>query len=284
MKKIQLILFALILIIFIPIYAQVGFGTNSPNIAAKLDIASTNKGFIPPRMSLAQRDAIASPAVGLMIWCSNCCQNGEAQIYNGTSWTNIIGGVTCAATYVSICSQNWAPKNLDVDRYRNGDPIPQVTNFAAWAALTTGAYCYYDNDSATYASTYGKLYNWYALNDPRGLAPVGWHIPSDVEWSTLTNCLGGESIAGGPMKETGLTHWLAPNTGATNSSGFTGLPGGFRGLNGSFGNVGNFGYWWSSTEFNTSNAWLRYLSYNDGSINRYSNDKNYGFSVRCLRD
>ena len=284
MKKIQLILFALILIIYIPIYAQVGFGTNSPNIAAKLDIASTNKGFIPPRMTTTQRDAIASPAVGLMIWCSNCCQNGEAQIYNGTSWTNIIGGVTCAATYVSICSQNWAPKNLDVDRYRNGDPIPQVTNFAAWAALTTGAYCYYDNDSATYASTYGKLYNWYALNDPRGLAPVGWHIPSDVEWSTLTNCLGGESIAGGAMKETGITHWLDPNNGATNSSGFTALPGGSRNFISNFILIGEEANFWSSDAGGPDWAYDHYLvNWAEGEVGISYSKKN-GASVRCIKD
>ena len=98
---------------------------------------------------------------------------------------------------------------------------------AAWATLTTGAYCYYNNDSATYAATYGKLYNWYAVNDPRGLAPAGWHVPSDAEWTELINCLGGEDVAGGKMKAVSAL-WYSPNTGATNSSGFTGLPGGYR--------------------------------------------------------
>ena len=129
-------------------------------------------------------------------------------------------------------------KNLDVDRYRNGDPIPKVTDPTAWVALTTGAYCYYNNDSATYAATYGKLYNWYAVNDPRGLAPAGWHIPSDAEWATIETCLGGASVAGGEMKETGTIHWQSPNTGATNSSGFTGLPGGYRNYDVVFSDVG----------------------------------------------
>src|ERR1035437_4904310 len=127
---------------------------------------------------------------------------------------------------VTICTQSWMLKNLDVSTYRNGDLIPEVTDGSAWSALTAGAWCWYNNDSATNASTYGKLYNWYAVNDPRGLAPTGWHVPSDAEWTTLSTCLGGNAVAGGAMKETGTTHWTSPNTGATNSSGFTGLPGG----------------------------------------------------------
>src|SRR5450759_1177427 len=167
---------------------------------------------------------------------------------------------------VTICTQVWMLKNLDVSTYRNGDLIPKVTDPTAWSALTTGAWCWYNNDSATNASTYGKLYNWYAVNDPRGLAPTGWHVPSDAEWTTLSTCLGGNAVAGGAMKETGTTHWTSPNTGATNSSGFTGLPGGYRNNDGSFNNVGNFGYWWSSTELNTTDAWYRNLYYNGGNI------------------
>ena len=174
-------------------------------------------------------------------------------------------------------------KNLEVTTYRNGDPIPQVTDPAAWGLLSTGAWCYYNNNSAN-GPVYGKLYNWYAVNDPRGLAPAGWHVPSDAEWTTLSTCLGGDLIAGGPMKEIGTTHWTPPNTGATNTSGFTGLPGGFRGGRGSFYDVGNFGYWWSSTETSTTNAWNRTLYYNNGNINRLNDDKQDGFSVRCLRD
>src|SRR5450759_3473794 len=130
---------------------------------------------------------------------------------------------------VTICTQVWMLKNLDVSTYRNGDLIPKVTDPTAWSALTTGAWCWCSNDSATNASTYGKLYNRYAVNDPRGLPPTGWHVPSDAEWNTLITCLGGDPfVAGGAMKETGTTHWQSPNTDATNSSGFTGLPGGLR--------------------------------------------------------
>lgn len=174
-------------------------------------------------------------------------------------------------------------KNLDVAFYRNGDPIPQVTNATAWAALGTGAWCYYNNDSILGAK-YGKLYNWYAVNDPRGLAPQGWHIPSDAEWTTLETTLGGSSVAGGKMKEAGTLNWLSPNTAGNNNSGFAGLPGGYRYDNGPFLDVGNYGFWWSSTENGPTSAWARYLGYGFGNVNRATNFKPGGLSVRCLRD
>ena len=186
-------------------------------------------------------------------------------------------------TTVSVCNQVWMTKNLDVTTYRNGDAIPQVTDPTAWANLTTGAWCYYNNDAAN-GSIYGKLYNWYAVNDPRGLAPQGWHVPSDVEWTTLETCLGGSSVAGGAMKEAGLMHWLSPNTGATNSSGFAGLPGGSRYYDGSFFSVGYDGYWWSSTEDHSTNAWDRFLDYDYSVVYKNYDNKANGFSVRCLRD
>ncbi len=231
-------------------------------------------------MTSVQRDAIPSPIAGLQIWCIDCKQ---LQVYDGSVWRTA-SDVTTYYPIVGICCQSWVTKNLDVASYRNGDPIPKVTDNAAWAALTTGAWCYYNNDSTTYAVTYGKLYNWYAVNDPRGLAPMGWHIPTDFEWTNLSNCLGGDAAAGGAMKETGTTHWTSPNTGATNISGFTGLPGGSRNLGGSFGLVGNYGYWWSSTETDTPSAWTRLLAYTNGGITRGTASKPYGYSVRCLRD
>jgi uncharacterized protein (TIGR02145 family) len=200
-----------------------------------------------------------------------------------------------AIANVTICSQVWATKNLDVTTYSDGTVIPQVTDPTAWANLTTGAWCYYNNDAANNA-TYGKLYNWYAavgiydaasLADPilrKKLAPTGWHVPTDAEWSNLTTCLGGVALAGGKMKETGTTHWYSPNTGATNSSGFTGLPGGYRGYNGAFYFIGDYGSWWSSSESATANAWGRSLSYNNGTVSRAFSNKTSGFSVRCLRD
>ena len=197
---------------------------------------------------------------------------------------------------VTICTQTWATKNLDVTTYSDGTPIPQVTDPTAWANLTTGAWCYYNNDAGNNA-IYGKLYNWYAaagiydaasLANPalrKNLAPTGWHVPTDAEWTTLTDCLGGLSVAGGKMKETGTAHWLSPNTDATNSSGFTGLPGGYRYYNGTFGAIGGSGFWWSSSELITTYAWNRYLLYYNGyAFNSTNFNERSGFSVRCLKD
>lgn len=195
---------------------------------------------------------------------------------NGNGLTDI-----CGNNYPSVIigQQEWMKKNLDVCKYRNGDIIPQVQDPTQWANLTTGAWCYYQNSTAN-GTVYGKLYNWYAVNDPRGLAPQGWHIPSETEWSNLVTILGGTSVAGGKMKDTGTTYWLSPNTGATNISGFTGLPGGYF-----FGpttipdyNVNN-GYWWSSTSFKFIT-----LSFNQESVFIGGLNLTLGFSVRCLKD
>jgi len=186
---------------------------------------------------------------------------------------------------VTICDQIWMVENLNVSKYRNGDAIPQVKNKEDWRALTTGAYCYYNNDSGEYADKYGKLYNWYAVNDPRGLAPEGWHIPTDFEWSTLSTCLGGDDIAGGAMKEVGTNHWIYYNIGATNLSGFTGLPGGERNYLGYFEYIRYFGSWWSSTTDGTGDPSYRQLQKNEVNLFKFDKgDKGMGYSVRCLKD
>jgi uncharacterized protein (TIGR02145 family) len=182
---------------------------------------------------------------------------------------------------VLIGTQYWMEKNLEVTNYRNGDIIPYVSDPTAWAGLTTGAWCYYNNDTE---SGYGKLYNWYAVTDPRGLAPTGWHVPIEAEWTIITNFLGGENVAGGNMKTTGTKSWITPNTAATNSSGFSGLPGGARSSVGAFSNIGSIGNWWSSTEANTGAAWFRDLGYNNDNVFTGNTGKGTGFSVRCLRD
>jgi uncharacterized protein (TIGR02145 family) len=185
---------------------------------------------------------------------------------------------------VTIGSQIWSQVNLEVTTYRNGDPIPEVTDPTQWQNLTTGAWCYYDNDPAN-GLIYGKLYNWAAVNDPRGLAPTGWHIPTILEWVTLETTLGGALVAGGAMKEVGTTHWLAPNTGATNSSGWTGLPGGIRNFGAPFTGLGFYGDWWSSTELNATNAYYRGLWFNSSSVeNSGTSNKQQGFSVRIIKD
>jgi uncharacterized protein (TIGR02145 family) len=182
---------------------------------------------------------------------------------------------------IQIGNQLWSKENLDVSFYRNGDEIPYVDNATTWVGLTTGAWCYYNNDPAN-GEKYGKLYNWYAVNDARGLAPQGWHIPSDAEWTILTTKLG--ESPGGKMKTAGTTNWSTPNTGATNSSGFAGLPGGYRFNDGTFYVIGLSGYWWSSTEYVATYAWYRYLNYNGSDVGRSFNTLRLGLSVRCVRD
>jgi uncharacterized protein (TIGR02145 family) len=269
--------------------ATVGASTAS-SASAVLEANSTTQGFLPPRMTSAQKKAISSPATGLMIYCTDCGVYGEPEYYNGTSWLNI-NGSSAAAGPVVIGTQKWMEKNLDVSTYRNGDTIPQVTDATAWKTLTTGAWCYYNNDSLN-GAIYGKLYNWYAVNDPRGLAPQGFHIPTIGEWFSLGDFLGGNSVAGGKMKTTGTTRWNSPNTGATNESGFAGLPGGNRREDtGSFVNNGTFGFWWSSTEFFSNGAnYIRLQNFSTGiygccALNLSgAGDKLAGYSVRCIKD
>jgi uncharacterized protein (TIGR02145 family) len=185
---------------------------------------------------------------------------------------------------IKIGDQIWSGKNLDVDTFRNGDPIPHVENGEQWEEAGengTPAWCYYDNDPAN-GAVYGKLYNWHAVNDPRGLAPEGWHVPSDDEWTSLFyNYLGGVDVAGTKMKSS--SGWDDDGKG-TNESGFAGLPGGFRSEDGSFYFVGETGNWWSSTEDDTSDAWFHSLGYDYGDVIRSYGYKQSGFSVRCLRD
>ena len=184
---------------------------------------------------------------------------------------------------VRIGNQYWMAENLKVTHYRNGDPIPNVTDNAQWTALSSGAYCNYNNDPSL-ADIYGRLYNWFAVADPRGLAPVGWHVPSDAEWEILVNYLGGAAVAGGALKEAGLAHWNSPNTGATNSSGFTALPGGYRSYLGYFYYMGYIAIFWSSTEYSINYAWSRSLLYDSAQVNRGNYVRPYGLSVRCVRD
>jgi uncharacterized protein (TIGR02145 family) len=188
--------------------------------------------------------------------------------------------------YVKIGNQEWQIKNLDVDRFRNGDPIPHARTAEEWkSAGEKGepAWCYYDDDAEN-GELYGKLYNWYAVNDARGLAPQDWHIPTDNEWTILTNYLGGEGVSGGKMKATVTTYWETPNEGATNESNFSALPSGCRFRDGSFNYFRSFAIFWSATEYHYSSAWGRYL-YNDSrNVGRGNNYKSFGASVRCLRD
>jgi uncharacterized protein (TIGR02145 family) len=184
---------------------------------------------------------------------------------------------------VQIGTQLWMKENLKTTRYNDNTVIPNVTDDATWGGLSTGAYCWYNNEAPTYKNIYGGLYNWYAVNTGK-LCPTSWHVPTDAEWTILTTFLGGESVAGGKLKETGTAHWTSPNTGATNETGFTALPGGYRYYLGAFGSIANFGYWWSTSEYNATYAWFRYFRYDGDNVIILNWQKGTGFSIRCLRD
>jgi uncharacterized protein (TIGR02145 family) len=184
---------------------------------------------------------------------------------------------------VKIGTQTWMSENLNVSTFRNGDPIPQAKTDEEWKRAGENkqpAWCYYDNDPKN-GESYGRLYNWYAVNDRRGLAPQGWHIPSYAVWTQLTTFLGGNKVAGAKMKST--SGWK-DNGNGNNTSGFKGLPGGYRRSNGSFSDVGSGGAWWSSTEALPPDAWSHGLFYSVGNSIRSFFSKAGGFSVRCLRD
>ena len=194
---------------------------------------------------------------------------------------------------VTIGTQVWMVENLKTTKHRDGSAIPNITDSAAWGNLTTGAYCDYSNTPGN-STTYGRLYNWYVVNDSRNIAPIGWHVPTDGEWNimeknldntvdtTATSWVGTD--IGSKVKETGTAHWASPNSGATNSSGFTALPGGYRNGNGTFDGIGSNGCFWSATASNATNAWDRYLGYDYAKVDRGSYAKIDGYSVRCLKD
>jgi uncharacterized protein (TIGR02145 family) len=385
--------------------AQVGVGTTSPHASARFQVdanlSTQARGFLPPRLTIAERNAITSPATGLIIFntttnalniyfsdawyqlssslvpgsiatlvtasptnngtlksgtaasgvssiVSYTGGNGENHsgqtvtstgvpgltatlsaggfaLGNGTLTYNITGTPSSAGTAsfatasfalniggqtntltrnventieVMIGTQQWKTQNLNVEVYADGTVIPQVTDPSAWLNLTTGAWCWYNNDAAN-GAIYGKLYNWYAaagiwntasLTDAtqrKNICPVGWHVPSDAEWTTLANSLGGLSVAGGKMKFIGSTLWANPNTGATNESGFTGLPGGLLAVTENFReffDVGIQGFLWSSNEENTEDAYYSQLISNYESIILGYQPKKWGSSVRCIKN
>jgi uncharacterized protein (TIGR02145 family) len=199
---------------------------------------------------------------------------------------------------VTIGTQVWMAENLKVTHYRNSEAIPNVMDNVTWGGLTTGAYCEFNNDVSN-AATYGRLYNWYAVGDSRHLAPAGWHVASDAEWKQLEMTLGMSqaqadaadwrgTTEGGKLKEAGYAHWFAPNTGATNESGFSALPGGGRLYSsGVFGNMPSNAYFWSSSETGSNGAMSRSLEFDHSDVYRwdyYGLDMEFGFSVRCVKD
>ena len=270
---------------------NIGIGTNAPSSSAQLEVASTNKGFLMPRMTYAQRKLIANPATGLMIYCTDCAL-GEFQGFDGKNWVNMIGNPAADFPAVNICDKVWSAKNFDGSTYSDGTAIPEVQNPDEWAALTTGAWCYYNNDAAN-GPIYGKLYNWYAVAgiyndasyfDPslrKKLAPAGWHVPTDDEWYTII-------CSGGSLKST--TGWdnnggTVPNGNGNNSTGFTALPGGERN-DVSFSDATIYGYWWTGTASpeDASLSYSRLITYFDEGIYSTSYSNTTGQSVRLVKD
>jgi uncharacterized protein (TIGR02145 family) len=217
--------------------------------------------------------------------------DAEITVVLSPTMTDIDGNVYQT---IKIGNQWWMAENLKVTHYRNGDPIPNVTGSTEWDNLSSGAYCAYNNDNGN-AATYGMLYNWYVVDDSRNIAPEGWHVPTDEEWKALEMHLGmSQSEAdeigdrgtdeGGKLKEAGTTHWNSPNSGATNSSGFTALPGGYRFYDGRFNNMGYNGYWWSATANYTGSVWFRLLQNSRSFVYRNTGHKQLGLSVRLVKD
>ncbi|UCE23051.1 MAG: fibrobacter succinogenes major paralogous domain-containing protein [Candidatus Aminicenantes bacterium] len=195
---------------------------------------------------------------------------------------------------IKIGDQEWMAENLKVTRYRNGDKIPNVTDNSEWASLSTGARCVHNNDESR-LPTYGYLYNWYAVVDSRGIAPEGWHVPTDEDWIELEIYLGmslseagdinwRSTDVGGKLKEEGTSHWKSPNKGATNATGFSALPGAFRASNGMFYPIGEGCGFWTSTECDRGTAWNRAQYYKNSAVYRYNYPKKRGFYVRCVRN
>jgi uncharacterized protein (TIGR02145 family) len=219
--------------------------------------------------------------------------SGQDVTYNGYTYPTIILGN----------GQEWMAHNLRTTQYNDGTSIPLVTDEAQWAVNdnidSLPMMCWYFNDQFTYtANNFGALYNWYAVNPltngNKNVCPSGWHVPTDSEWSTFINYLdpnadggnnnGNGNIAGGKMKSSGTQYWQSPNNGASNESGFSGLPSGCRGSNGAFNANGIICLWWCSSEYSPGNAWQRQLGNDSSSVSRGFNNKGFGFSVRCLKD
>lgn len=188
---------------------------------------------------------------------------------------------------VTIGTQVWLKENMRAVRYGKGDSIPHIEDGTEWGELNKGAYCNYDKNPAN-GTTYGRLYNWYAVNDYRNICPEGWHIPTDAEWQILTGFLGGDIVAGGKLKATGTLGqgdglWQDPNADATNESGFSALPGGFRTPAGNFSMLSENAMFWTSTA-DQARAWNRELSFKYGNAEKHSRELTYGYSVRCIKD
>jgi uncharacterized protein (TIGR02145 family) len=217
--------------------------------------------------------------IGVVLVIHSSCKKADDNTSNNVSDKD--GNVYKTVT---IGNQVWLAENLKTTKYQNGDLIGTTTTSTSdISGENTPKYQWPSGGNESSVGIYGRLYTWYAVADSRNICPTGWHVPNNIEFSTLMSNLGGDDIAGGKLKETGTTHWASPNTEATNESGFTALPGGYRGYEGSYYFVGYTGYWWTATEADANNAWYRGLYYNGIYDHNLSNAKKAGFAVRCLQ-
>jgi uncharacterized protein (TIGR02145 family) len=211
------------------------------------------------------------------------CNSGSEKSQNKEQITDIEGNTY---TTITIGDQVWMAENLKTSTFSDGTPIQKVEDYEEWANLTLPAYCWYNNDSLN-SDDFGALYNCYTIETEK-LCPDGWHVPTDEDWIELETALGGAGIAGGAMKESGTAHWKTPNTLASNESGFTALPGGYRSYNGTFNLMRIESYWWSTSEKNwyglTNTVIYRNLKYDDQILIRLVAEKANGFSVRCVKN
>ncbi|MCC5916601.1 MAG: fibrobacter succinogenes major paralogous domain-containing protein [Cryomorphaceae bacterium] len=219
---------------------------------------------------------------GMLAACKQDDETSEPDSPNITTGTVTDVDGNEYATIV-IGDQEWMAENLKTTRYCNGDNLRNERSNSEWRTLNMGGWAYYNNDSI-FEDSFGKLYNWYAVDDERNICPCGWHVPSNAEWEKLINYLGGDSIAGGKMKSAGTQYWATPNINASNESGFSGLPGGSRNFNATFDFNGQYGYWWQAKENFGILAWCRVLGYDNGEAITYHLYKTSGFSVRCIKD
>jgi len=257
--------------------------SETPTIADNKTIDSTGTGSFSSNIT----GLIANTTYYVCAYAVNSAGTGYGSTISFTTLQGIGETVTDIDGNVyhtmKIGNQFWMIENLKVTHYRNGDAIQNVKDDAAWEDLSIGAYCDYENNVSN-SLTYGRLYNWSAVSDGRSICPSGWHVPTNEEWNILTNLLGGDEVAAGKLKEAGTAHWLSPNEGATNETGFTALPGGSRETDGSFSYLGLSGDWWSSTLFMPEVAWERYLDYSSPGVYTHGNAIRCGFSVRCVKD
>lgn len=231
-----------------------------------------------PHIETLQNLALLLPAV-LFIFLLNGCGSERVRDVDGNKYTT-----------VQIGDQIWMAENLKTTRLNDGTPIEMVTGYEEWAALEIPAYCWYNNDSV-HRKEYGALYNWYVVETDR-LCPEGWHIPSDEEWNAMVSSIADRNNAGGTLKESGTSRWRKPNTGATNETGFTALPGGYRSYQGTFNLLRASAYWWSSTEASwygvsddePSRVIFRSVQHDNAILTRHISEKTNGFSVRCVKD